>query len=655
MRIERTERGSNRLLKYHAKAMKTLMLWCSPEHPPPRKTFTVYWHHNISDQERNAGNISLPEMINQGANYWKPRYLSWLDIVGKSSFRSKTVVDSMTIRPGLSYWWMTIPSEYSFSPSTIAYATLRLWALAQIVEGHNVEQLRVEGADAALKEVLTLWCNKTGRQIAFTPGQVINKRESHIKTTSSIVKKRLPAFIKGIGFLVWQYLQYFSVHRPQHPAETADEPALAVVDYFTNFDVKAAHAAIYTSNYWGPLTTIFPPLGPTVNWIHIGVKSPTLPDSRSARDAIRGLNRGNSSSRHVLLQDYLTLRVAFSAAAQFLRIRRVTRQAKKGLSWVDPISGVDVFPLVRSRLHSDFHGAGAAKNALWLSLFEEALPAQSAQDPCIYLMENQPWELALLHTRRTRSAGPNVGFAHVPVRTWDLRYALGLSTVSDENSHPVPRPSHVAVIDLKSETVMMANGMKPSEIVKVEALRFLSLMSTPDVTSNNPTDVLPNQRVLIFGEYDASMYAKQLQILEELAPLVREKWTFTFRPHPAIPRLQWSLPAGVSLSERLRAIDDLAECDVAFCSNFSSAALDASLMGIPVVMFMDGRGFNGSPLSPGPSVYYVSNAAEVIVALEKIETKREPQSWEKRYPMHLDSALTRWRTLLDSLMRHKNE
>ena len=131
------------VLRYHIQDMKSLLLWCSPEHSPPLGYLTVYWAQYISEQGREKGNISLPEVINKDVSYWKPRYLSWLDEVGKRSCGDTTVVDSLLIRPGLSYWWMTIPSEFSFSPTAISYATLRLWALAQIADANSVEELCV--------------------------------------------------------------------------------------------------------------------------------------------------------------------------------------------------------------------------------------------------------------------------------------------------------------------------------------------------------------------------------------------------------------------------------------------------------------------------------------------------------------------------------
>ncbi len=288
--------------------MKKLLLWCSPEHAPPPGYFTVYWAQYISEQERKEGNVSLPELINEDANYWKPRYLSWLESVGKSPCGTTTVVDTLLIRPGLSYWWMTIPSDFSFGPTSIAYATLRLWALAQIAEAHHVEELRVVGAGAALEDVLSLWCDRTGRQITIIAEELTSKDKSRNESIRSRIQKRLPPLVNGLGHLALQYRYYFTAHRPELPSETTDDPAVTVVDYFANLDVEAAQKATYASNYWGPLAPTLPQWGITVNWIHIEVTSAALPDVRSARAAIRGLNRGNSSSRHVLLQDYLTLR-----------------------------------------------------------------------------------------------------------------------------------------------------------------------------------------------------------------------------------------------------------------------------------------------------------------------------------------------------------
>ena len=268
-------------------------------------------------------------------------------------------------------------------------------------------------------------------------------------------------------------------------------------------------------------------------------------------------------------------------------------------------------------------------------------------------MENQPWELALLYARTIQGEGPNVGFAHITVRNWDLRYALGSSGVITENGETLPEPSRVAVIDPASEAVMIDNGLEPTAIAKVESLRFLSLTSVATADSNNRAHACTSQRVLVLGEYDELLCAKQLELLTELITLSRGRYAFTFRPSPASQILERTIPDGVSPSEGLSLGADLARCDVVLCSNVSSAPLSASWRGIPILMARDGRGFNGSLLIASPSVTYVNSAAEVIAALEELDLSGKPKYLEPN-SMYLDSGLPRWRLLLDSLFGHES-
>lgn len=59
---------------------------------------------------------------------------------------------------------MTVPAQNPVDPTSIAFATLRLWAFAQIADDHHVEELQVHGADAELEKILTLWCSETERK-----------------------------------------------------------------------------------------------------------------------------------------------------------------------------------------------------------------------------------------------------------------------------------------------------------------------------------------------------------------------------------------------------------------------------------------------------------------------------------------------------------
>lgn len=64
--------------------------------------FTVYGAQKFYEQKPEKENISLPEMINKTENYRKPRCLSWLEHLEKTTCGNTTVVDTLLSRPGLS-------------------------------------------------------------------------------------------------------------------------------------------------------------------------------------------------------------------------------------------------------------------------------------------------------------------------------------------------------------------------------------------------------------------------------------------------------------------------------------------------------------------------------------------------------------------------
>jgi len=636
------------VLKYHAPAMTNLLLWCSPEHSPPPGYRTVYWTQYISEQEREEGNISLPEVINKDVNYWKPRYLAWLDTIGKRPCGDTTIVDALVIRPGLSYWWMTIPSEPSLSPTAISYATLRLWSLAQIADANSVQELCVSGADAALQEVLTLWCNKTGRKITIIPGQVTNKDESESESLRSRIKNRLPSLVIGLGHIVRQYQIYFALHRNQGSGKAASEPRITIVDDLVHCNISAARQGNYEPHYWGTLTQVLEDSALVINWVHIDLRTSAVPTVKDAKNVVSDLNRGRKFSHHLLLQDFLSVKVTAKAIITYFRLRRITRKVASDIQWNDPDSNVDVTALVASDLASDFRGFGAARNALWICLFYAVMKSLPRQTAGIYLMENQPFEFALLNAWNNGSHGPILGFAHIPVREWDFRSALGASPGTSMDANNLPRPTLMGVNGPLAEKTMLANGVAPERLASVEALRFESGSVIAKHWGSEAGDLSSPLRILMLGEYGAAMSERQLAVLMELTQLIPDDAVLTFRPHPGGKVRPELLPQGVQLSQGGKINLDLDACDVVIASNVSNAALDACLRGVPVLMQRDGRVLNGTPVPREADVRMVTSAVDIANALSNIKSADWVSTITPESVFNLDPNLSNWRTLLSS-------
>jgi surface carbohydrate biosynthesis protein (TIGR04326 family) len=87
----------------------------------------------------------------------------------------------------------------------------------------------------------------------------------------------------------------------------------------------------------------------------------------------------------------------------------------------------------------------------------------------------------------------------------------------------------------------------------------------------------------------------------------------------------------------------LADCDVAFTSNITSAAVDAYCASIPVVSVLDGDAFNMSPLRGLAGVVYVTNPTKLADALRNARSRERVVAAPY---FCLDKGLPRWRNVL---------
>jgi surface carbohydrate biosynthesis protein (TIGR04326 family) len=134
--------------------------------------------------------------------------------------------------------------------------------------------------------------------------------------------------------------------------------------------------------------------------------------------------------------------------------------------------------------------------------------------------------------------------------------------------------------------------------------------------------------------------------LEKAAPSLPASSKFVVKPHPACP-VRGEDYSGLDLQITARPLGELlGDCDVAYTSYMTSAAVDAYCFGVPVVSVLDGDAFNISPLRGRPGVVYVTSPDELSSAVLHAwegngKTAKEPY-------FCLDKQLPRWRRLLFS-------
>jgi len=634
----------------------SMTLWCPNVGRPPEGGNVVYWSQFVGARNQTSFSVSLPEIVHKEPQYWKERYTSWLGTIVAGPCGSLSIEQVLALNPGFSYWWMTVPTEFSFGSSSVAYSTIRAWALVELIEGAGIGELVVVGASKNLKKVLTSWSKESSTKVKFFADPGKNKSYRYvIRRLRPLASASFPSWLVGVLHICNEYAAYAFLRRREPKRGAKNNSDIIIVDYFSNFDPDAASDGTYESQYWGTLPSLISEMGFTIRWIHVDLRSAAAPTISSARRSIRSLEKNSESGSHDLIQQHLSAGVALRAASQFFSIRKVGRLVEPNLQWKDTVTGLNAAPFFQSRVRSDFFGRNAASNALWLCLFDRALECvESDSAPCIYLYEGQAWELALLNARAKRRSGLNVGVAHVPVRNWDLRYALNMAGKRGVAKPSAPIPDIVGVIDSGSREVLISNGVEDNRIVSVSALRFLTKGSTESKASLGDQRRSIPLRVLVVGEYESELLRNQIEVAKELSLLGRYRYELLLRPHPGRVLSRHSSNSGIPLSRAHTLEEALSDCDVVICGDVSSAAIDASIRKIPVVMFQDGRGLRGSPLLESTTLVQTANTVEADFALSRFAEDGWPTATGDGFHMHLDPTLGMWRNLLRKLSHAEN-
>jgi hypothetical protein len=93
---------------------------------------------------------------------------------------------------------------------------------------------------------------------------------------------------------------------------------------------------------------------------------------------------------------------------------------------------------------------------------------------------------------------------------------------------------------------------------------------------------------------------------------------------------------------------DLVGSDLAFCSNVSSAAVDALLAGVPVIVFRDGSVLDGQ-IAGALGNMSVANAEDLIKAVDRFIAHGTNGQNRVEEVFYLDTELPRWTRVLSSL------
>jgi surface carbohydrate biosynthesis protein (TIGR04326 family) len=610
-----------------------LTLWDSDATLPKQDGVVYSWNGYLED-----GSVrSLLGYVERHGERLKQQYLSFTHALGEESIYGKSLIEHLSFKDGLSYWWMTVFVEKHYNRLPFV-DVLRLFALEDIFKKNKPQKFLLVSANRSLHQVLKPLCYGLGIQYEW---KKLKKAPAVWNRTQFY--NGLPYPIQALMSLI-RYLRSYGRFRNMATPAWFDNNAMFVCGYFANVLPEQASKGVFYSKYWEGMHGVINELGIKANWLHHNAGDM----HQTATKWIHGFNKNKEAEGfHVFLDGHLSKRVVLNVIKKWFYLNFLYWRLP-GIKKAFCLQGssLSIWPMMKEHWKNALQGPAAITNLLSIELFERALRHMPHQKLGLYLCENHAWERALIHAWRKHGHGQLIGVAHSTVRFWDLRYFLDSRTLLPSSFNQIPQPDCVA---LNSEIALKAYhslGYSKDTFFLCEALRYNYLykfaLAAPVIKKEKKV-----KRVLILGDIFSASTHNMLQMLDEAMSYSGYQFCLSLKPHPRCS-INVENYSRLNLNKVTEPLDRvIQDYDIAYASDSTSAAVDAYCAELSVVVALDGKNLNFSPLRGQANVCFVSTPHELSESLHKLNKASSIRVTGKPF-FYLDPELPKWKKLLSS-------
>lgn len=609
-------------------------VWDTDITPTAIDGITILWSGFLEEGNKNI--ISMPQFVEENSISLRSRYLAWIHELGLILVNGKSVVDHFELRPGFSYWWMTLLSEKSIFKSPQIFDVIKLIALEELQKKIRPVKVVLTSGNKQLVAVFTKWCDTIKIQ-----GEVHLLDKIKEKPSFKHIYRSLPEPLQALVGLLRHTMQRFPFRR-KYNTET-NNADITFVDYFMNLIPDGSGSGLFSSGYWTELVNVLRSENVSTNWLHIFVSNGELKTPAAASELMNSFTKSSANKEsHLMLDGIINFRMVFIILRDFCKILRSASRLRKIKEHFSPShSALNFWDLYEEEWKQGTRGKVAMASLIHFNLFENIFSNIHQQKLGFFLLENQNWEIAMTYAWKKNGHGRLIGISHSTVRFWDLRYFHDQRTYHQLGKNPLPMPDYVALNGPVAMNEYLKGKYPSSKLLEAEALRYFYLdeLNKKEGIHKSSTGI----KILVCSDIDAGASRKMIKWLEEIFMQLPIGTTISVKAHPAQPIKAEdypSLPMTV-IREPIRTI--LKEYDVVYASYITSAAVDAYCSGLPVIQVVDGAAFNMSALRGLESITFVTSQVALAAALKSI-TKKQSINPLSFFYLHKD--LPRWRRIL---------
>lgn len=627
----------------------------APSAPSPEQVM-VYW----SAWEVPEGRLSLPARLYEDLVDIRAEHMAWAYELGRLPVGRKETQARLKAGASLSMWWCSLLYERHPRMTPSLHAIYKLRALERLMDEQGFTALRLCGGDDVLRHVLADFCAASGRLFVefHEPGLRVRRAQGLLRRLYNACPAPLRAAARYAHWWwsVRRRLPGPGGGRGPLPAAAGARPA-TIATYFPNVDMRAAHEGRFRSRYWESLHDALNERarregGHFVHWLFIRFPAPQLSFARCRQLRDRFRREGLDGLSFHYLEEFLRHGDLWAALWRHLRLCRVSLHLEKHVRPAFHFAGsrLNFWAYAKADWAESFRGWRGLERCLQDRAFRRYARWAGPQRWTLFPLENCPWERMLtqaVHEAHGPHGGPVFGAQHSTIRPTDFRYFDDPRTFSTRDC-ALFQPDAVRGNGSSACGQWLEAGMPPQRLGEVEALRYLYLARTPAQTESVASAApAAARRLLVLTSFFSEETEAHLALLARAVHAgLLDGWELAVKPHPYLPvadRLRALLGrrmCGVRLADGPIA-DELRPGVLVWASNSTTAALEAALRGLPVMVMLPGDDFDLCPMQDVPGLPRTGTLEDVRLALATAAPLRLATDY-----LNLDAALPRWRRLL---------
>lgn len=620
-------------------------IWDSSEKLPLIGGHIIYWR-GLPGGKLDTDHHFIADIIEKNAESIRHAYLKYVYELSVMPLHGKLLYKHFQINERLNLWWSSLINEKcNYGKSQQINEAIRILAFDDWFKGRNIKSLRLVSSNPALVECMQVWCcqNNIRLYLEKLPREVISE------TITLKLNRFTPAIFQGLIWLAKYLVEHWKLRGVGVNNWLNSKNKVTFISYLCNIDPEALSSGSFRNHYWGSLPDFLRSSSIRSNWLHIYVKDFILPTAGDAAKAIENFNSSNSGTEvHVTLATFLNLRVLINTIFSWFRLvytgTLLLPFVRKSARNISPF----LWPLFEADWKESSSGRTAMSNVLHSNLFDSALKVLPKQAAGFYLQENQGWEFGMIQAWKALGNKNLVGVPHTVLRFWDLRYYFDSRIYEDNGSVIMPFPDLIAVNSEMALNSLVNSGFPLKRTVPVEALRFIYLNDIKRRMASVISKNKPGFRLLVLGDYLEKNNKIQMELLSEAYGSLPINTNITVKPHPVCPINRDDYP-NLTFNLTSDSLEDLMDdCDVAYVSSFTTAAVDAYCAGVPVITVVDPTTLNMSPLRGCTGAIFVKSASGLTQALGNIYSNGFARTDSKEM-FNINPLLPLWRKLFTTL------